>query len=391
MIQIKDKSQCCGCMACESVCTHKAIIMQPDEEGFLYPSVNSSLCINCGLCDAVCPIIYRNKNVDLSHNQKALYAVRHKDKETLLDSSSGGAFFALAEFVINKGGIVCGVEYSPNMEVRHAFAETLEGCRRFMGSKYVQSNLDGIFHQIKSYLKSDRYVLFTGTPCQVEALKLYLKKSYKNLITADLVCHAVPSPLIFKEYVEFVNKKKRANLLAIDMRYKRICGWSHRFSYMYTFDTCKSICDPSDISNWGRLYFSRLIDRPSCHDCKFTNFHRSGDFTLADFWDDAHKRPELYSPDGTSLFLVNSEKGMSLLPSIKEYLDLWSITPEEAWQPCLDVSTKSSSQRQTFWEYYKKQGFDFVYRKYFTDSYKVRLKRQIKKALKIAGLWKRNV
>lgn len=388
MIQIKDKSQCCGCMACESVCTHKAIIMQPDEEGFLYPSVNSSLCINCGLCDAVCPIIYRNKNVDLSHNPKALYAVRHKDKETLLDSSSGGAFFALAELVINKGGIVCGVEYSPSMEVRHAFAETLDGCRRFMGSKYVQSNLNGIFHQIKSYLKSDRYVLFTGTPCQVEALNLYLKKPYKNLITSDLVCHAVPSPLIFKEYIKFVNKRKNAKLTSIDMRYKRLCGWSHRFSYRYAFDTCKSICDPSDISNWGRLYFSRLIDRPSCHDCKFTNFHRSGDFTLADFWDDAHRRPDLYSSDGTSLFLVNSEKGMSLLSSIKEYLDLWSITPEEAWQPCLEKATMKAPLRDKFWNDYRQKGFSFVYRKYYTDSYKKRIKNNIKKILKYIGYGK---
>ena len=388
MIQIKDKSQCCGCMACESVCTHKAIIMQPDEEGFLYPSVNSSLCINCGLCDAVCPIIYRNKNVDLSHNPKALYAVRHKDKETLLDSSSGGAFFALAELVINKGGIVCGVEYSPSMEVRHAFAETLDGCRRFMGSKYVQSNLNGIFHQIKSYLKSDRYVLFTGTPCQVEALNLYLKKPYKNLITSDLVCHAVPSPLIFKEYIKFVNKRKNAKLTSIDMRYKRLCGWSHRYSYRYAFDTCKSICDPSDISNWGRLYFSRLIDRPSCHDCKFTNFHRSGDFTLADFWDDAHRRPDLYSSDGTSLFLVNSEKGMSLLSSIKEYLDLWSITPEEAWQPCLEKATMKAPLRDKFWNDYRQKGFSFVYRKYYTDSYKKRIKNNIKKILKYIGYGK---
>ena len=274
------------------------------------------------------------------------------------------------------------------MEVRHAFAETLDGCRRFMGSKYVQSNLNGIFHQIKSYLKSDRYVLFTGTPCQVEALNLYLKKPYKNLITSDLVCHAVPSPLIFKEYIKFVNKRKNAKLTSIDMRYKRLCGWSHRFSYRYAFDTCKSICDPSDISNWGRLYFSRLIDRPSCHDCKFTNFHRSGDFTLADFWDDAHRRPDLYSSDGTSLFLVNSEKGMSLLSSIKEYLDLWSITPEEAWQPCLEKATMKAPLRDKFWNDYRQKGFSFVYRKYYTDSYKKRIKNNIKKILKYIGYGK---
>lgn len=390
MIQIKDKADCCGCTACASICTHKAITMQTDEEGFLYPILNVKLCTNCGLCDTVCPIIHRS-DICLSPNQQASYAARNKNEENLLDSSSGGVFFALAKLTIKKGGIVCGVEYSPQMEVRHAFAETLEGCKRFMGSKYVQSNINGIFPQIKSYLKSNRYVLFVGTPCQVEGLNLYLKKTYKNLITADLVCHAVPSPLIFKEYVQFVNKKKQSKLIAIDMRYKRVCGWSHKFSYRYHFDASKSICNPSDITNWGHLYFSRLIDRPSCHKCKFTNFNRSGDFTLADFWDDAHNRPDLYSPKGTSLFLVNTEKGMKLLSDLNENLNLWPITHNEAWQPCLETATKSSSQRQLFWNEYKNKGFNFIYKKYFTDTYKVRLKRQIKRMLRLIGLWNKNV
>lgn len=390
MIQITDKSQCCGCTACASICAHKAITMQADEEGFLYPIVDTNQCTDCGLCDTVCPIIIRN-TVDLSSNQKALYAARHKDKETLLDSSSGGAFFALAELIIKKGGIVCGVEYSPKMEVRHAFAETLEGCKRFMGSKYVQSNVNGIFPQIKSYLKTNRYVLFVGTPCQVEGLNLYLKKSYETLITVDLVCHAVPSPLIFKEYVEYVNKKMKSKLKAIDMRYKRICGWSHRFSYRYSFDTCKSICDPTDVSDWGRLYFSRLIDRPSCHACKFTNYHRSGDFTIADFWDDAHKRPDLYSTEGTSLFLVNSERGMNLVDELSKSLNLWIITMQEAWQPCLERATVCSPLRNKFWKNYSQKGFLYVYKKYFADTYTTRIKYTIKLILKILGLWKRNV
>ena len=390
MIQITDKSQCCGCTACASICAHDAITMQPDKEGFLYPIIDADICTNCGLCETVCPIIYRN-GIDLHPNQKALYAARYRDKETLMDSSSGGAFWALAELVIKKGGVVCGVEYSPRMDVRHAFAETLEDCKRFMGSKYVQSNINGIYSQIKAYLKNNRYVLFVGTPCQVEGLNLYLRKPYDTLITTDLVCHAVPSPLIFREYIAFVNKKMKANLTAIDMRYKRICGWSHRFSYRYSFDTCKRICDPSGISNWGRLYFSRLIDRPSCHECKFTNYHRSGDFTLADFWDDAHKRPDLYSSDGTSLFLVNTEKGMNWLTELNENLNLWSITPEEAWQPCLEKVTIKAPLREQFWIDYNRKGFSFVYRKYFTDSYKTRLKRQIKWTLKFIGLWKESV
>ena len=390
MIQIKDKADCCGCTACASVCAHDAITMQPDKEGFLYPIVNTRQCTNCGLCDNVCPVIHRKK-IDRKSNQQALYAARHKNKEILMNSSSGGAFFALVELIMKKGGIVCGVEYSSSMEVRHAFAETIEDCKRFMGSKYVQSNINEIYPQIKSYLKANRYVLFVGTPCQVEGLNLYLRRQYDTLLTADLVCHAVPSPLIFKDYVDFVNRKNRGNLQAIDMRYKSTWGWSHRFSYRYSFDTSKSICDPSDISNWGRLYFSRLIDRPSCHNCKFTNFHRSGDFTIADFWDDTHKRQDLYSSDGTSLFLVNTEKGMKCISELSENIDLWTISPEEAWQPCLEKATISSPQRVLFWKDYENKGFNFVYRKYFTDSYKIRLKRKVKQFLKFIGLWKKSV
>lgn len=169
MISITDKSECCGCTACASACAHNAITMQPDQEGFSYPITDRDRCTDCGLCEKVCPIL-SHKAIELKPNQKSLYAARIKDREVLLDSSSGGAFFALAELVIARGGIVCGVEYSPTLEVRHSFAETLNACKRFMGSKYVQSNIEEIFPKMKSYLKDNRYVLFVGTPCQVEGL-----------------------------------------------------------------------------------------------------------------------------------------------------------------------------------------------------------------------------
>ena len=384
MIQITEKSKCCGCTACASVCAHNAIMMKPDEEGFLYPMIDKNKCTFCGLCETVCPIVHRG-TTDMGPNQKALYAARHKDRDTLLNSSSGGVFFALAEIIIKKRGVVCGVEYSSQMEVRHAFAESLEECKQFMGAKYVQSSMDGIFAQIKSYLKDRRYVLFVGTPCQVEGLNLYLKKSYETLITVDLLCHAVPSPLIFKEYVSLVNRKGKSHLQSIDMRYKQNRGWGGPFSYRYSFDNGRSICDPQNISNWGRLFFSRLIDRPSCHTCKFTNFHRSGDFTIGDFWDTQKKRPDLYSKDGTSLLLINTEKGMSYLPELYLFMNLWKITHEEAKQSCLVRPVASSPLRNVFWIDYKiwvGGTFKNIYRKYFSDSYTTRIKQYIKRILK---------
>ena len=175
------------------------------------------------------------------------------------------------------------------------------------------------------------------------------------------------------------------------MRYKRICGWSHRFSYRYSFDNGKNVCDPKNISNWGRLYFSRLIDRPSCHTCKFTNYHRSGDFTIADFWDDQKKRNDLHSKDGTSLLLVNSDKGESLIKEIQSTLNIWPIAQEETWQPCLENPTVKAPKRTDFWNDYHQKGFKHVYRKYFTDSLKKRLKQRIKRIAIFLGLWKKSI
>lgn len=389
MIQLTNKADCCGCTACVNICTHQAISLKTDTEGFLYPAVNMSLCTNCNLCDKVCPIIAR-KNTNNQANQKALFAARHKDNEILLNSASGGAFSALATIVLNRGGVICGVEYSSSMEVRHAFAESFEEYKRFRGSKYVQSNLNDTFINIKSYLKADRYVLFVGTPCQVEGLQLFLRKSYDKLITVDLVCHAVPSPLIFQDYVSMINKKMKRKLTSITMRDKKF-GWSHTFAYRYFFNNGTNICNPSQISNWGRVYFSQLVNRPSCHECKFTNLNRPGDFTLADFWDDAHNRPDLYSTQGTSLVLINSEKGMVLLNELNTYMDMWSITEKEALQPCLLKPTPISPSRKKFWTYYHLFGFHFVYWKFFTDSYYHRSKQLIKKILLVLHIWKKNV
>jgi len=387
MISITESSQCCGCTACQSICVHGAITMISDKEGFNYPFVDKLKCVECRLCEKVCPILYRTDNI-LYPNQKALYAARLKDVKALIDSSSGGMFYALAYLTISRGGIVCGVEYSSTMEVRHAFAETMKDCKKFQGSKYVQSNMEGIYFRIKSYLKEGRYVLFTGTPCQVEGLNLFLRKSYDNLLTVDLVCHAVPSPKLFQDYVSMINRKMNSKLISISMRYKRTRGWGRRYSYCFFFNDGRSVCDPINISNWGKLFFSQLINRPSCHDCKFTNLERPGDFTIADFWDDANKRPELHSNTGTSLFLVNSGKGLRLLDILKRYVDLWPITQQEAMQPCLECPTKVSPKREHFWRDYELFGFRYVYWKYFTDSYYIYIKKHIKKMLLGLRVWK---
>lgn len=382
MIRLKNLTDCCGCTACVSICHHKAISMQKDKEGFLYPIINNSLCVECGLCEKVCPIIHRRK-IQKQPNQRGYYALRIKDEIQLESSSSGGAFIAIANCIIKKGGVVCGAKYNEDCVVVHDFAEDMHELEDFMGSKYSQSDIRGVFVKIRTYLQNERIVLFSGTPCQVEGLRLFLCKNYDNLFTVDLVCHAVPSPKIFREYIEYSSKKLGSQVVSINMRYKKTWGWGHRYSYLFLLKNGKNIVNPSQVENWGRLYFSRLIDRPSCHDCQFTNYNRCGDITIADFWDDNTCRPDIKSEEGTSLCLVNTEKGEILLKQIRSNITLWEISKKESEQPCLLTPTVCNPKRMQFWRYYQKKGFEKTYGKYFIDSaYKV-LKRNIKNMLKL--------
>lgn len=377
MIKINIAEDCCGCSACLSICNHNAIDFKIDAEGFKYPIIKENKCTHCGLCEMVCPILYR-KNKSINPTQKAYFAARHKDAITLQNSSSGGVFIAIAEYVIKQRGVVCGVEYDENGEVRHGFSETMEGIKRFMGSKYVQSEIEGIYNQIKMYLKSNRLVLFTGSPCQVEGLNLFLRRPYTNLLTIDLVCHAVPSPLLYKQYIRLCSKRLGQKIISIDMRYKKTYGWSHRFSYCFHFENGHRTVDPIQVVNWGRLFFSQMINRPSCHSCRYSNLDRPGDFTIADFWDDKKSRPDLYSREGTSLLMVNTNMGISLVDKLCSSINLWEITKDEAMQPCLIRPTSPNLKRQEFWKFYSLNGFDATYNKYFADNQYLVVKRFIK-------------
>ena len=370
MIKITNKEDCCGCSACASVCTHNAIKLRADEEGFLYPSVDTNYCIDCGLCEKVCPILQRKGKMREDTTEKLFFAVRHKNPEILINSSSGGAFSALAEYVLENKGVVYGAVYNKKMQVVHARAINKNEYALMRGSKYSQSDIYGIYSKCKEDLKRGVLVLFTGTPCQIAGLKSYLTRSYENLITVDLVCHAVPSPKVFADYVQSINKIFHDKLISINMRYKKSHGWSHSFSYCYTFRSGKEIIDPVGINNWGRIFFSGFIDRPSCHECKFTNFDRTGDITIADFWDDLFLRPDIKSKNGTSLFIVNSENGKNLLEKLTNKMYFWEVTKYESLQRCLIKPSDASPKRNEFWNYYLKNGFEKTCQRYFFISRK---------------------
>jgi len=332
MITIDNKENCTGCTACRSICPSGAISFEPDNLGFLYSKVDGNICCDCGRCEEVCPILNRKIN---EPEHPVVYALRHRDKDILLRSSSGGAFFPLAKYVIGQGGVVCGVDYDERMRVVHSFAERLEDCVRFQGSKYSQSDLRGIFQQIADYLQNGRALLFTGTPCQVDGLQHFLKREGVNrtkLLTADLVCHSVPSPARFAEYVEAVGKCYASPVVRIEMRDKTHFGWGHINSYIYTFADGRTVHNPPEFTCWQDIFESRRISRDSCFACRYTNFDRPGDFTIGDFWDNDNHRPDLKSPEGTSVIVVNSSKAKEVLESIKEDVQLWEVEREAYMQ-----------------------------------------------------------
>ena len=197
MIEIKEKAFCCGCNACVQRCPKQCISMHEDEEGFLYPRVDKTICIECGLCEKVCPVINQNE----PRKPLKVYAAYNKDEKIRRESSSGGVFTAIAEQVIDEGGIVFGACFDENWEVKHDYTETKEGLKAFRGSKYVQSRIKDNYQKAEHYLKEGRKVLFSGTPCQIAGLKKYLCKEYENLLTVDFICHGVPSPKVWRMYL----------------------------------------------------------------------------------------------------------------------------------------------------------------------------------------------
>lgn len=290
MINITDKCNCCGCTGCVNVCPKACISMSEDKEGFLYPVVDSVKCIDCGLCEKVCPVLHPLKN----EAEPLVYAAINNDESIRMQSSSGGIFTLLAESVIDRGGVVFGVCFDRDWNVVHDYTETKEGLAKFRGSKYVQSNLGNSFSLVKTFLNSGREVLFSGTPCQVAGLKNYLRKSYSNLLTVDLVCHGVPSPDVWRKYLQETicrvfgirNKNNAVNpgdyITDISFRAKDI-GWK-KFSFKIKYKDGRTEMMPFYENPYMNTFLLDISLRPSCYSCPAKLHNVQSDMTLADFW-----------------------------------------------------------------------------------------------------------
>jgi Pyruvate/2-oxoacid:ferredoxin oxidoreductase delta subunit len=326
MIREGDKIHCTGCNACVNVCPQSAIQQVPDSEGFLYPRINNALCIECAQCLSVCQIFKPLTNT-AEKNQK-YYAAIHKDPDVLLKSSSGGAFSALAKYVSDKNGVVIGCTFDEDMNVVHVAAEPKDGYAQFRGSKYVQSNCGDIYLQTKKYLNDNRFVLFTGTPCQIAALKAFLNKDYPLLITVDIICHGVPSPALWKMHVALLEEKGKRKLLSYEFRNKSKVGWSLYYYYYYAGKKKPN----HGISNLDAYYSSFLRGenyRECCYSCRYASLVREGDFSIGDYWGINEFHSDINSKKGVSLVLANTKKAHELLPELSKSMEL--IPTKRKW------------------------------------------------------------
>lgn len=310
MIQITDKHNCCGCSACASICPKHCITMQADSEGFLYPVVNMADCIDCGLCEKVCHELHPYDD----RKPQKVYAAINKDEEVRLKSSSGGIFYLLAEKTIAEGGVVFGARFDEQWQVVIDYAETMDGVKAFMGSKYVQARMDTAYADAKRFLKEGRKVLFSGTPCQIAGLNHYLRKPHDNLLTVDIICHGTPSPKVWSRYLDEVVTAGRKAIHDVQFRNKRN-GWK-AFNFTMAYDKDEkavSLFSHHQQNQYMRAFLRDMILRPSCYQCQAKSGRSYSDITIADFWGINTEMPEMDDDKGTGLVLVNTEKGQSAL------------------------------------------------------------------------------
>lgn len=373
----KNKYQCCGCNACEMVCGKKAITMIEDEYGFRFPQIDTEKCVGCGSCQKVCCI---NNDVELC-KPGTVYAASYKNKDISAKSASGGIFAALAKQVLTEGGIVFGSAYTKQFDVEVISIEKIEDLPRLQGSKYVQSSMNSSFLKIKSELQTGRTVLFCGVPCQVEALKRFLGRSYENLLLVDIVCHGVPSNRMLKDYLAFLADKKQMEIQSIQFRTKtkgqNVYG---EIAYRQVSHTGEIAYRQEPLISYKSSYYKLFLNcqtfRDSCYHCKFAGTKRPGDISLCDYWgiEDEHpdfvKEVEKEGLAGISAIMVNTNAGLAFFERLKQEFLLRESTVEQVAKhnPQLQAPSVETAERKQVLDCYRQSGYqgvdDFYFKKY---------------------------
>lgn len=369
MIDIVDPSKCCGCEACVQVCAQGAISMQPDAHGILYPAINQQKCKDCGLCDKVCHFVKEDKKIS---DRSLVYAVKNKNTQVLRNSSSGGAFSAIAQCILAKGGHVYGVAWSAEMTPYHICIDDIEKLLCLQGSKYVQSRINDAYKQVRADLKKGLPVLFSGTPCQCAGLRSFLFKEYENLYCVELVCHGVPAAKLFREYLDLLESKYKGKIIDFKFRDK-FRGWGNLMTIVMRTSKNKIKTKHLSVgeSYYYYYYLHGVMYRPSCYNCKYANSTRESDFTIGDYWGVNKFHPEIQANDGVSVLLLNTSKAKEAYCELERYLQM--IPSELSYAQVENGQLKLPSKRSYIddylWKIYEQQGVLGLYN-YYRQSHR---------------------
>lgn len=367
--------ECCGCMACENACPQKAISMTENEKGFIMPSIDEEKCVNCGLCLKICD--FKKIPVGGSNIEHA-YSLVINDRIALKKSTSGGAFTALSDVVLDDSGYVVGSVMDEKFNVHHTVAANKAERDKMCGSKYVQSCTHGIWEQVKELLLQEKKVMFTGTPCQCAALKSFLGKEYDNLTVVDFLCHGVPNNRMFREHIEYLNDFYGVPSVGFSFRNKTY-GWD-------SYNNIDILFNGKSKTKWiNQIYYSFFVNnlslRPSCHHCTYRRHNRPSDITVADFWG-IEKLTYSKDRDGVSLVLTHSEKGLDLVKKAKEACRVREYPMESVMYRIPLVPSKPNAKCDSFWKTYVEHGYSRIASKYFRNSLKNRFRFEVRKIAK---------
>ncbi len=350
MVLIDKEYNCTGCGCCESLCPVSAIKMKENKKGFLYPVINEKYCINCGICKKNCPNLGR---INKENNELKIYAMKNSNEDIRESSSSGGFFYNYAKLILELSGTIYGASFNSFNEVEHIRITELDNLKKLQGSKYVQSKINNSYIDVQKDLENDKFVLFSGTPCQVEGLKTFLSKkktSTEKLYTCDIICHGVPSPKIFNDYLTELEKQYNSKIKNINFRHKENNLTQNIKITFENGDTYLSNYYKND--KFYKLFLDNVILRDSCYECKYSSFNRVGDISLGDFWGIENSIQNFDDNKGVSLVLVNTQKGKDIFNKLKNDFDFVETSKENCIQDNLVHPQSKSSNYEEFWNNY---------------------------------------
>lgn len=376
MIEVKDNTRCSGCAACANACPRDCIDLEPDEQGSEYPVVDADHCIECRACELACPVLHPKE--ERSRAQRA-FLIQHQDTEILLQSTSGGAFTAMAESVIDAGGMVYGAGYRGLVPtVCHFGVESKEELAAFRNSKYVQSSIGLSLREIEGHLKSGREVLFSGTPCQAEGLIAFLGKAYPNLGVADVVCHAAPRRPVFTAYLEWLAARFGTDASCVRFRDKARFGYRYSSICAYRQDSDQPFYSAGVESDpYLRAFFGNLADREICYACPFKKRYRVSDVTLWDCFDVGRFSRELDDNRGATRVLVQSAKGQAMVDAARLRAKVVEIDADRAVEGVREMffSVPKPAEWEAFATDVRELDGHTLFEKWFPDTYATKFER----------------